>query len=624
MNKNFQNEHALLQQLRRSGNPASLRNADQLQRLYHDRHMALLSTDVYNDAKGAGTPPPGWARVSEHPELVRQIASQLHTSSDQLQDMLKPDTSGFRAEIYLPDPAVLGPGYKPTAAFKGSSGEVLTSSGLRDTTQEDFLANNFPQSIGLETDYYNRAMRLAWQLQSNGMHVEYTGHSLGGGLASAASAISGEPATTFNAAGLHPLTAQRFAEQNGLPVYDVHHRITAYHVQNELLNDGVQNNFHTLDEARCAQVGQVIGTAAHLLHEMPAVRDRLAHKLNENMPEYAQASVNAFIDRLAAGDTAQMLRELPLAAGTQQPTLPAMQWGQHQPVPRQDAMTLQETTLLAKPLLEVASSAERGMETGVHVGKKLGVAADDLFLAAALQSSGAPLGLPDPVITRAVEERLHRTPAQKAVDHHPTLTAAVSGAAGAVAAFGSASEQFSPDILHLGRTLRNMADTRKVLTQGGATASEAVERHVMLTVLPSLDARIQESEWMARLTLPRTVQAPATSHVVRPDAGHAAPQLPGNALHEQNGKIPQIDLSQRLDRMLKAAEAGDWVSFLKDNDVLAEMAPGRRLQTHVTAMVDMQERHAAELAEQRQAVEQQMQQQMQQRQSHHPSHGMSR
>ena len=620
----FQNEQALLQQLRNSGDPASVRNASQLQQLYHHRQMALLSADVYHDAEGVGTPPPGWTRLSEHPELVRQFATQLHVNNDQLLELLKPLRSGFRAEIYLPDPVVLGPGYKPTAAFKGSSGQVFTPNGLRDTTQEDFLANNFPQSIGLETDYYDRAMRLAHELQRNGLSVEYTGHSLGGGLASAASAIGGAPATTFNAAGLHPLTAQRFAEQNGLPVYDVHHRITAYHVQNELLNDGVQNNFHTLDEARRAQVGQVIGTAAHLLHEMPAVRDRLAHKLNENMPEYAQASVNAFIDRLAAGDTAQMLRELPLAAGTQQPTLPAMQWGQHQPVPRQDAMTLQETTLLAKPLLEVASSAERGMETGVHVGKKLGVAADDLFLAAALQSSGAPLGLPDPVITRAVEERLHRTPAQKAVDHHPTLTAAVSGAAGAVAAFGSASEQFSPDILHLGRTLRNMADTRKVLTQGGATASEAVERHVMLTVLPSLDARIQESEWMARLTLPRTVQAPATSHVVRPDAGHAAPQLPGNALHEQNGKIPQIDLSQRLDRMLKAAEAGDWVSFLKDNDVLAEMAPGRRLQTHVTAMVDMQERHAAELAEQRQAVEQQMQQQMQQRQSHHPSHGMSR
>jgi len=250
MNPEFQSEQALLQQLRNSGDPASMQRADELQRLYHGRQMALLSTDVYAAAKGEGTPPPGWTRLSEHPELVRQFGSQLHLSDAQLMELLRPRASGFRAEIYLPDPAVLGPGYKPTASFKGSAGEVLTPNGLRDTSKEDFLANNFPQSIGLETDYYDRAMRLARALKNGNLDFENTGHSLGGGLASAASAIGGAPATTFNAAGLHPLTAKRFAEQNGLLVYDVQPRITAYQVQNELLNDGIQNNLHTLDEAR--------------------------------------------------------------------------------------------------------------------------------------------------------------------------------------------------------------------------------------------------------------------------------------------------------------------------------------------------------------------------------------
>ncbi|HUB92043.1 MAG TPA: hypothetical protein VMA74_20135 [Dyella sp.] len=245
----FQNEQALLQQLRTSGDPACVRRADALQRLYHDRQLALLSADVYAAAKGEGAAPSGWIRVSEHPEWVQKIAARLHLSNDEFLDMLRPDASGFRAEIYLPDPALLGPGYQPTVAFKGSTGEVLTANGLRDTSKEDFLANNFPQSIGLETDYYDKAMRLAHELQRNGLQVENTGHSLGGGLASAASAIGGAPATTFNAAGLHPLTAKRFAEQNDLPVYDVQQHITAYHVQNELLNDGVQNNLHTLDEA---------------------------------------------------------------------------------------------------------------------------------------------------------------------------------------------------------------------------------------------------------------------------------------------------------------------------------------------------------------------------------------
>ncbi len=87
-------------------------------------------------------------------------------SNKQLLDELQPDKSGFRAEIYLPDPKILGPGYKPVVAIKGSSGEVVTSRGLRDTTKEDFLANNFPQSVGLETDYYDRAMTLAEGSQS--------------------------------------------------------------------------------------------------------------------------------------------------------------------------------------------------------------------------------------------------------------------------------------------------------------------------------------------------------------------------------------------------------------------------------------------------------------------------
>ena len=64
-----------------------------------------------------------------------------------------------------------------------------------------------------------------------------------------------------------------------------------------------------------------------------------------DLPEYAQASVNAFIDHLATGDTAHLLRELPLAAGTAQTPLKAMAWGEHQPVARQDAMSLQKRTL---------------------------------------------------------------------------------------------------------------------------------------------------------------------------------------------------------------------------------------------------------------------------------------
>jgi type VI secretion system secreted protein VgrG len=40
--------------------------------------------------------------------------------------------------------------------------------------------------------------------------VLYTGHSLGGGLASAAAVVTGRSAVTFNAAGLNERTVERF------------------------------------------------------------------------------------------------------------------------------------------------------------------------------------------------------------------------------------------------------------------------------------------------------------------------------------------------------------------------------------------------------------------------------
>jgi hypothetical protein len=152
----------------------------------------------------------------------------------ELKMRLHPDGSGFRAEIYLPDPKVLGPGSMPVVAFKGSAGEVMTPHGLRDTTQEDFFANNFPQSVGLETDYYDRAMKLAYDLKREGLYFELTGHSLAGGEAAAAAAVTGYLATTWNAAGLHPETAKRFGEQYGVAVLGVGQLgslITAYQVQ---------------------------------------------------------------------------------------------------------------------------------------------------------------------------------------------------------------------------------------------------------------------------------------------------------------------------------------------------------------------------------------------------------
>ncbi|MCC5098758.1 hypothetical protein ABQF61_12945 [Xanthomonas campestris] len=105
----------LLNDLRASGTAEAASRAAELQQLYHAHEMASLADDVYDSAKGLGHSPVGWIRGSENIELLQSRVPELRSlGSDRLKDYLKPDDSGFRAEIYIPDPAILGPGYKPT------------------------------------------------------------------------------------------------------------------------------------------------------------------------------------------------------------------------------------------------------------------------------------------------------------------------------------------------------------------------------------------------------------------------------------------------------------------------------------------------------------------------------
>jgi hypothetical protein len=73
-------------------------------------------------------------------------------------------------------------------------------------------------------------------LADSGQAVDITGHSLGGGLASAAAGASGASATTFNAAGLNPTTVARYGTAVDSAAAGP---IQAYRVEGELLT-GVQ------------------------------------------------------------------------------------------------------------------------------------------------------------------------------------------------------------------------------------------------------------------------------------------------------------------------------------------------------------------------------------------------
>lgn len=370
----IERELALLQQLHASRDPAAQREADHLATLYHDRQMDALAQDVYQAAKGEGHPPSGWTRLSEQPELLKKYAELLHMSSAKLRETLYPDISGFRAEIYLPDASMRQAGYKLSLAFKGSSGEVMTSDGKRhDTTAEDFGANNFPQSVGLETDYYDRAMNLANLLKGYNIDFESTGHSLAGGMAAAAAAVTSTRATTFNAAGLNPVTTARFAQQHpdARVSRELGQLITNYQVQGELLSDGVQNNIHNMDALRRGELGAVLKEACGVLRRVPEASELFERKLSEGLPVDAQRTVKAFVEKVATGDTDRMLRDLPLAVGTQHVLAPMTRDAQGRLVRREQVSSLPETTLLATPLLESLALASTGARMGERGGEMM-------------------------------------------------------------------------------------------------------------------------------------------------------------------------------------------------------------------------------------------------------------
>lgn len=359
------------------GTPEAMADLERLKSLHHAVESSRLGQDVYSSAAGEGQPPLGWRRGSENYDLLRQQVPGLADLSDiQLREYLKPKESGFRAEIYLPDPEILGHGYKPTVAFKGSSGPIELANGkTRDTTLEDFAGINGPQAIGLQTDYYDRAMRLAFDFQKLGIDVDYTGHSLAGGMATAAVAVSGERAVTVNAAPLHPMTAQRFANQNpGVELHDPNPRITAYQVQGELLSDGVVHNIDRLDAFHNKQLAEVMRHTSTILLNVPDdAREELKELIGEQMPQHARASFGALVDQMATGDLESHLRDMPLAAGRVVP-MQAMKRSdpddpESTPVPRAEVPSLSGASSFAGPLLELAHREAKVARAGNEVGE---------------------------------------------------------------------------------------------------------------------------------------------------------------------------------------------------------------------------------------------------------------
>lgn len=114
------------------------------------------------------------------------------------------------------------------------------------TNESGDIKADVEQGAGMSNAQYNQAIALAKnvnQLAGPG-NVAFTGHSLGGGLAATASAATGAPAVTFNAAGVsnETLRSVGFANPNDArAAFETNGQIRSYSVDGDVLTTADEN-----------------------------------------------------------------------------------------------------------------------------------------------------------------------------------------------------------------------------------------------------------------------------------------------------------------------------------------------------------------------------------------------
>lgn len=185
--------------------------------------MALLAVASYGNP-GAGVPD-GWREV--------EVFSPETTNAGSLAGKA-PD--GFRAVLYE----------RLDAKGEGTGEYVLAFAGT-DATQVADLRADAEQALGGMNDQYEHAIDLTLEVKTKygkqtSENIELAGgHSLGGGLATAAAIVNKLPATVFNPAGVHAKTVAR----RGADIAKIPKPITVYRVKGEALTSLQDSNFFT-------------------------------------------------------------------------------------------------------------------------------------------------------------------------------------------------------------------------------------------------------------------------------------------------------------------------------------------------------------------------------------------
>ncbi len=181
-----------------------------LQNVVDTSAKALMSADVYGPYNP--TPQvdiPGYKRMS--PDEINKLLDSTTAASK-----FDTESPNFHAALYasVKSPTVY------TLAFRGTQEKV------------DWVTNA-ENGLGVESGAYKSAVALAQEVKSAVKHaggtLEVTGHSLGGGLAQAASSVTGAKGAIFNAAAFNPMSVPNFNGRNP------EQNLVNYHVAGEPL-----------------------------------------------------------------------------------------------------------------------------------------------------------------------------------------------------------------------------------------------------------------------------------------------------------------------------------------------------------------------------------------------------
>ena len=120
--------------------------------------------------------------------------------------------TGFKADIYKDTNGDYVLVYRGTYSDPDHPENDL----IHDWSKE-WTDDNMRQGLGMGSEQYKKSIKLAEKVNSNkpkGKQLTITGHSLGGGLATAAGAATGSKTYAFCPAGVHPNTYKKYGVKN--------------------------------------------------------------------------------------------------------------------------------------------------------------------------------------------------------------------------------------------------------------------------------------------------------------------------------------------------------------------------------------------------------------------------